>query len=290
MKRILSIQSHVAYGYVGNRAAVFPLQRMGYDVTAINTVQFSNHPGYGTWTGEIFSPTHIRNLVNGLRDLGILHKFDAVLSGYLGDAGVGEVVLETVAEIKKHNPACLWCCDPVMGDVGKGLFVKPDIPKLFQSSAVRLADIMTPNVFELEQLTSITITSLADAKKGCASLHAQGVKTVLVTSLLPTDTSVNMLASSSDGSAWHITTPYLPLNPMPSGTGDLVTAVFLGHLLNGHNIQSALEHTTAIIYHIIEKTGAATSRELLIIDHFQISGISGTEPQKLAFSARPALP
>ncbi|NBX66359.1 MAG: pyridoxal kinase PdxY [Proteobacteria bacterium] len=285
MKRILSIQSHVAHGYVGNRAAVFPLQRMGFDVTAINTVQFSNHPGYGSWTGDVFSETHIRNLINGLRALGVLYSFDAVLSGYLGDASLGNVILETVAEIKAHNPACLYCCDPVMGDVGRGLFVKPDIPALFRDKASRIADIMTPNLFELEQLTGTTILSLEEARKACVELHTAGVNTVLVTSLMhnagPSNT-VQMMTSSKKGDLYSITTPYLNLTPMPNGTGDLTTALYLGYILGGHSDQKALERTCHGIYSVLEAT---KGRELCIIENQDTLMLIEDDSRKPRFSA-----
>lgn len=285
MKRILSIQSHVAYGYVGNRAAVFPLQRLGFDVTVVNTVQFSNHPGYGRWTGEVFSADHIRSLVNGLRDLGVLHTFDAVLSGYLGDAQLGEIVLEAVSEIKKHKPACIYCCDPVMGDVGKGLFVKPDIPPLFRDDATPLADILTPNLFELEQLTGITIQSLEEARTACKQLHGKGVGTVMVTSLIhnttPTD-SIQMLASCVDGTSYVITTPYLPLTPMPNGTGDLTAALYLGHILGGNSPKTALERTADGVFGVLEAT---KDRELNIIENQNRLVFDSGNSEKPRFSA-----
>src|SRR5688572_24371027 len=125
MKKILSIQSHVAYGYVGNRAAVFPLQLLGYDVIAINTVQFSNHTGYGKWTGMVFEDRHIGDIVAGLEENGALDEVDAVLSGYLGDAALGGIVLDAVCRIRAHRPDMIYCCDPVMGDTGRGFFVRP---------------------------------------------------------------------------------------------------------------------------------------------------------------------
>lgn len=268
MKSILSIQSHVAFGYVGNRAAVFPLQCMGFDVSAVNTVQFSNHTGYGTWTGDVFSPDHIRAVIKGLRDLGVLYRFDAVLSGYLGDAALGEVMLETVADIRARNPACIYCCDPVMGDVGRGLFVRPNIPALFRDRIAPAASILTPNLFELEQLTGITVQNLEEARAACKALHAKGVGTVLVTSLMHQTTlegSIEMLASVKDGPAYRITTPRIDFDPMPNGTGDLTAALFLGHTLNGLPAGPALEQTAATIYNILENTARSGTRELAII-------------------------
>jgi pyridoxine kinase len=152
-KTILSIQSHVAYGYVGNRAAVFPLQRMGYDVIAINTVQFSNHTGYGEWRGDVFSPDHIQDILEGIDKRGV--KIDALLTGYLGDAAIGQTILNAI----DHFNIPLWLCDPVMGDVGRGFFVHKDIPDFFKEKAARRAAIMKPNQFELNALTGMTIAT-----------------------------------------------------------------------------------------------------------------------------------
>src|SRR3989338_1967688 len=127
---ILSIQSHVATGYVGNRAAVFPLQRLGCEVTFINTVQFSNHTGHGRWTGQIFSADHVQDVLNGLWQLGTMDTLDAVLSGYLGAAEIGNIILNTVAALKDKNPHLLYCCDPVIGDEGRGIYVKPDVAEI----------------------------------------------------------------------------------------------------------------------------------------------------------------
>lgn len=287
MKRILSIQSHVAYGYVGNRAAVFPLQCMGFDVSFINTVQFSNHPGYGKWTGEIFSPEHINSLISGLRNMGILYSFDAVLSGYLGSAGVGETVLEAVQDIKKHKPACLYCCDPVMGDAGRGLFVNPGIPPLFRDKVAPIANILTPNLFELEQLTGLTIHTLENAQTACNQLHDRGTETILVTSLLHKDTPtghIQMLASRKNQNSYVITKPYLNLTPMPNGTGDLTAALFTGCILAGHPLKEALEKTATAVFTVLKGT---KDRELNIIENKNIYGEMCSPDQKPGFLATP---
>ena len=137
---ILSIQSWVAYGHVGNASAVFPLQRLGAEVWAIHTVQFSNHTGYGAWRGQVLPATLIGDCVEGIAERGVLPGCDAVLTGYVGDAATGEAILGAVARVKAANPAALWCCDPVIGDVGRGVFVRPGIPEFFRDRALALAD------------------------------------------------------------------------------------------------------------------------------------------------------
>ncbi|MFC7543031.1 pyridoxal kinase [Siccirubricoccus deserti] len=116
---ILSIQSWVAYGHVGNASAVFPLQRLGAEVWAVNTVQFSNHPGHGGFRGQVFSGGLVRDCVQGIAERGVLPQCDAVLSGYIGEAGIGGAVVDAVRQVKSANPRALYCCDPVIGDAGR---------------------------------------------------------------------------------------------------------------------------------------------------------------------------
>lgn len=267
MKTVLTIQSHVAYGYVGNRAAVFPLQRLGIDAIAVNTVQFSNHTGYGAWTGQVFTAEHIAEVIDGIAARGALPRCDAVLSGYMGDVGLGQVIVETAARVKAANPKALYCCDPVMGDVGRGFFVRQGLPDFIKTHAVPAADLMTPNQFELEYLTDRSVATLDDALSATAALRARGPKLVLVTSLTRQEAagdSIEMLVDSTDG-AWLVATPRLPLDPAPNGSGDAVAALFLAHYLKGFDPAEALEQAAAAIYAIFEVTGRMETRELQLI-------------------------
>lgn len=264
---VLSIQSHVAYGYVGNRAAVFPLQRLGFDVWAINTVQFSNHTGYGAWTGEVFSPAHIRALVDGIEARGVLGQCDAVLTGYLGDAALGEAVLDAVARVRAANSGAIYCCDPVMGDIGRGMFVRAGIPEMLRDRIVPAADILTPNQYELEYLAGRRIATLDDALSAAAAVLARGPRTVLVTSLLRQDAAsgtIEMLAATRAGS-WLVATPKLDFAVAPNGSGDTVAALFLAHLLKRRSVADALEAAAAGIYAVMEETTRRGTRELALI-------------------------
>ncbi len=266
MKTILSIQSHVAYGYVGNRAAVFPLQRMGFDVIAINTVQFSNHTGYGDWTGEIFSSHHIKDILKGLEKRGVLENISGLLTGYLGDPAIGDIILET---LEKLPPATTWLCDPVMGDVGRGFFVKDGIPAFFLERALPKAAIITPNQFELEYLTGAPITTLNEARAACRKVHALGPDIILLTSLIDDETpdhEIRMLASHKDGRQYLVTTPRLPLTPAPNGAGDATAAIFLGHCLKGEPLDKTLGLTAASIFSVFETTLKAGTSELALIE------------------------
>lgn len=268
MKKILSIQSHVAYGYVGNRAAVFPLQLLGYDVIAVNTVQFSNHTGYGAWTGTVFEARHIAEIIDGLAERGVLEQVDAVLSGYLGDAGLGAVVLDAVRRVRAHKPDALYCCDPVMGDTGRGFFARPEIPPFFRDHALGAAHVLTPNQFEAQALTGVTITTRDDAVKACAALHDAGVHLAVITSLETTETpdgTIQMLAAHRDGRRWIVTTPRLDLDPMPNGAGDLTAALLTGHLLRGCAPDEALALTAGSVHKIFAETRRRGQRELALI-------------------------
>ena len=259
---VLSIQSHVVYGHAGNSAAVFPMQRLGREVWAINTVEFSNHTGYGSWRGQVLGPALAADLVRGLSELGLLRRCEAVLSGYLGSAGIGQVIADTVRQVRAENPRALYCCDPVMGDIGRGFYVSPDIPDIFKNDLCALADIITPNQFELEALTGINTGSIDNARRAINALHEKGTRVVLVTSYHEEDSSrtdssprINMLASDESG-IFRITTPMLPLGSNAAGTGDLTASVFLSRYLETSDIMRTLELCTASVYGILEKSFA----------------------------------
>ena len=262
---ILSIQSWVAYGHVGNASAMFPLQRLGAEVWAVNTVQFSNHTGYGSWKGTVFSGAQVADVIDGIEARGVLPTADAVLSGYMGDAGIGTTILDAVARVKAANPQALYCCDPVIGDVGRGVFVRPGIPEFMAAQAVPRADIVTPNQFELDRLTGRTSATLADAKAAIAALQATGPRTVLVTSLhteVTPDDAIDMLAAEG-GAFWLLRTPKLPLSV--NGAGDAIAALFLYHRLQSGNASAALEGAGSSIFGLLRRTAEAGSREILTV-------------------------
>ena len=262
---ILSIQSSVAYGHVGNSAAVFPLQRLGFDVWPVITVHFSNHTGYGQWRGPVLEAGQIADVVTGIEERGVLPNCTAVLSGYLGDVSLGEVVLDSVDRVRRANADAIYCCDPVMGDVGRGFFVRPGIPELMRDRAVPIADIITPNQFELEYLTGTTIGTLDEALSAAQAARAMGPELVLVTSLLRADApsdAIEMLAVDSQG-AWLVATPHLPLSV--NGAGDTTAALFLANRLLGHNRGEALGRTAAAIFAVMEETSRQGAREIRLV-------------------------
>ncbi len=262
---VLSIQSSVAYGHVGNSAAVFPLQRLGHEVWAVSTVHFSNHTGYGAWRGQLLDATDVREVIAGIDDRGALAGVDAVLSGYQGDPAVGAVVLEAVARVKWLNPAAVYCCDPVMGDVGRGMFVRPGIPEFMRDEVVACADVLTPNHFELDFLAGTRTTSMSEVLAAVDVVRDRGPRDLLVTSVLVDDTpadSLDVVAVSDDG-AWAVTTPLLPISP--SGCGDVTAALYLAHLATTGSPARAVSLTTSSVFAILEATLSAGTREIQLV-------------------------
>ncbi len=262
MPTVLSIQSWVACGNDGNTAALFPLQRLGCETWSLNTVAFSNHTGYGKWRGAAVPAQEIASLFEGIAELGFLPRCDAVLSGYLGEAEAGPVLLDIVGRVKEANPRALFACDPVMGDVGRGWYVLAGVPEFYRDHAIAMADIMTPNRFELEWLTGRPVTTLAEAGAAAAGLRERGPGIVLVTSLDLADDRIAVVAAGPDG-AWAVNTPRLPIEA--TGCGDAVAALFLGWLLRGKPLPEALATTIAAIYGVIEATMRSASGELALV-------------------------
>ena len=267
--RFLSLQSHVAYGYVGNRAATFPLQRLGHEVWAVNTVEFSNHTGYGAWKGRAASAAQVADIVQGIEALGELGRCDALLSGYVGDAALADTILDTARRVRAANAKAVWLCDPVLGDIDTGVYVKPGIDVFFRERAIPAADIVTPNHFELELLTGGKVGTLDEALKASRSLLAsgeQGPRLVLLTSLRrhDADDGIEMLAVSKDA-AWRIATPLIHFDIAPNGTGDMVAALFAAFWLERNDAADALGRATSAVYAVLEETRRLGERELQLV-------------------------
>jgi pyridoxine kinase len=262
--KVLSIQSSVAYGYVGNSAAVFPLQRLGHEVWPVFTVHFSNHTGYGEWRGPLLAPADVADVIAGIADRGALAEVDAVLSGYQGDPAMGAVILDAVAQVKAANPAAVYCCDPVMGDVGRGMFVRPGIPEFMRDQVVPRADVITPNHFELDFLSGRTTRTLDEVLAAVDVVRDTGPRDVLVTSVLAAEDAESIdVVAVSDAGAWAVTTPLLPISP--NGCGDVTAALYLAHLHTTGSPAAALGRTAASVYAVLEATLAAGTREIQLI-------------------------
>jgi pyridoxine kinase len=261
------VQSSVAYGHVGNAGAVFCLRRSGFDVWPVDTVAFSNHPGYGRHAGRVRPATEVREIIEGLRSIGALDRCGGVLSGYIGSADTGRVIHQAVRDLKAQRPSALWCCDPVMGDHGPGVYVPPDIVDFFRRIAVPAADILVPNSFELQLLTGLRTDSIHDAIAAAAELLRQGPRAVIVTSVIAgvraggRDT-ISSLAVTRQGS-WLVTTPRLPL--AAKGAGDALAALLFAHLLSQVSVANALAAAVSSVFAVIEATARASSEELCLV-------------------------
>jgi pyridoxine kinase len=262
MPTVLSLQSRVAYGHVGNAAAVFALQRLGIEAWALDTVAFSNHTGHGRWRGAAVPAAVVGDLFAGIAALGVLPQIDAILSGYLGDRATGPLLLDIVAQVRAANPNALFCCDPVIGDSETGSYVTDGIAEFFRDEALAQADIATPNRFELQYLTGAAIETIGEAAAAAERLRARGPSTVLLTSLDADPDRITMLAAGPDG-AWTVETPRLPITL--NGCGDVTAALFLAHRLRGAPLAAALSLTAAGIFAVIAATARLGRYELALV-------------------------
>ncbi len=265
--QVLSIQSSVAYGHAGNSSAVFPLQRLGVDTWPVNTVAFSNHTGYGVWRGAVFEAAQVADVITGVGERGVFPNLDAVLSGYQGSPEVAEVILDAVAKVKAANPDAVYCADPVIGDRGRGVYVRPGIAELMRDRIVPAADITTPNQFELELLTGAEVGTLEQLLSAVDVLRSRGPRIVLVTSvevLDPSDETISMVAVDDTG-AYVVTTPKLEMNVV-AGSGDATTSMFLGRLLqSGMDVPDALSKVASSIYGILDHTRRTGAGEMEVV-------------------------
>jgi len=167
-KRVLSIQSHVVVGHVGNKSATFPLQLLEWDVDVLNTVQFSNHTGYGRWGGMRMDAKHLQEVFDAMDQNGLLRQ-SHLLTGYIPGAEALQAVAGMVSRLREVNPQLVYILDPVLGDDGK-MYVPQEVIPIYKSM-LPLADCATPNHFEAEVLTGIKIISLETLKQALNAFH-----------------------------------------------------------------------------------------------------------------------
>ncbi len=262
---LISIQSHVAYGHVGNSAAVFALQRLGCEVWPVHTVQFSNHTGYGTWKGEVFAAARIGEVIDGIADLGVLGACDGVLSGYIGAVETGEAILKAVGKVKAANPHASYCCDPVIGNRARGEFVRAGIAEFMRERALPAAGVVTPNHFELDRLVERETRDLAAILSAVDDIHACGPRAVLVTSVLSDATPADSLdVIASDGSARYLVRTPLLATPA-NGAGDLIAALFFLHCLRSGSVADALAAATSSVFGLLRRTRDAGASETILV-------------------------
>jgi len=273
---VISIQSQVAYGHVGNSAAVFPMQMHGIDVIAVPTTLLSNRPGYPSLRGRVLEASLVADLLLGIEERGAVENAQMILSGYLGSAEIAGVVADFIARAKARNPALRYCCDPVLGDRDRGLFVHADIPPLVRDRLCPLADIITPNHFEFEFLCGAKTAMIDNAATidqviaQATVLGARGPSTIVMTSAELADTpdkEIETLAIEASR-AFRVRTPKLPISP--SGTGDLFASLFVSARVRGADTPDALGHAASAIFAVLERTALRGTEEMRIVESAEL--------------------
>jgi pyridoxine kinase len=257
-RAVIVISSHVARGSVGNRAAVFALETLGFPVWAVPTVILPWHPGHGRATRIVPDPAEFAALLRDLERSPWLGEVAAVLSGYLGDAAQAEAVASLVAAVRAKNRNARYVCDPVIGDAA-GLYVPEATAVAVRERLIPIADIATPNLFELGWLSG---TRPTDAGEAMAAALDLGPPIMLVTSTpAPAAGSIgNLLLTRSQA----LLAEHRIIERPPNGLGDLTAAVFLARLLGGHNEAKALQTTTAAVFEILARTAKRGADELTL--------------------------
>lgn len=248
--RILSIQSHVVSGYVGNKSAVFPLQLLGFEVDAINSVQLSNHSGYKVFKGQVLNDKDLEELINGLVQNN-LDNYTHLLTGYVGSASFLKKIAEVIRILKHKNPNLIYVCDPVMGDNGK-MYVPEALKEIYREEIVPLADIVVPNQFELELLSNIEINTMSELQDAITVLHKIGPQTVAVSSTEINDKLTAIISTNKENKLIKINIPKIPASF--TGSGDLFAALFLAHTYLQNDMKTALEKTVNSLYSVLLKT------------------------------------
>lgn len=243
---VLSIQSEVVYGHVGQGAARFALQRLGHEVWAVPSVQLSSHAGRPAVAGEPVPADLMARLIGGLEAGGWLGQCDGVLSGYLGQADQASVVADAVRAVRRANPAAIYCLDPVFGDAGRA-YAGRGVAEAMARHLLPLADIVTPNAFELASLSSVPVRDLGEALAAARRL----ARPVVLATSVPDGGRIGTLAVTAR-EAWFASTPQL--EGVPHGAGDLLAALFVGHRLKGLPVKEALSRAAAPVFHLLRQS------------------------------------
>ena len=259
---VLALNSQVVFGHVGNSAAQFALQRLGFEVWAVPTVVLSNHPAHGSHRGRATEPADFAALIEGLADLGALGRCDGVCSGYLGEASLADVVAGAARRVRAANPSATYLCDPVLGDAARGAYVPDSVREAVVGRLVPSADILTPNAFELGAIAGAPVHSLADALGAARMVIDRGPRIVVGTSLEVSGDTVATLAVSA-GEAFAVRTPRL--DGQFYGAGDLLAALFLGHTLAGAGVAESLSSAVSSVFGVIAASAPSSGGELALV-------------------------
>lgn len=259
---IISIQSQVVHGHVGNSAAVLPMQAHGLNVAAVPTTLLSNHPGFETMRGRVLEPELVGDLLRGVEERGLVETSRYIVSGYLGSRANGAVVADFVKRARRRNPDIIYVCDPVMGDAHLGIFVDDQVVECLCDDLVPLADLLTPNQFEVGLIAGGLPSTWRALEAAVVKIQAQHGARVVVTGCTLADTTGGLLENIvfEGKSCTRLSSPRLPM--VPVGTGDLFTGLLTSGLARDLTLIEATRRAAAIIVEILERTMAEGEREM----------------------------
>jgi pyridoxine kinase len=281
--RVLSLQSHVVSGYVGNKAASLPMQVLGIEVDMLSSCMFSNHTGYQNGArGPRTSEKEIVDVIDGLESNGLLSAISHLLTGYAGREEVLMAAVRLIERVKAARPATatpfVYVLDPVMGDNGR-LYVEKSLIQVYRDRMLPLATVLTPNCYELSLLADVPqIRSEAEALAACRQLHNQaGIPTIIVTGTSFDDRPgvISMLISTNDGEAFAVDTERLDM--LFTGSGDLCCALILAWSIRcPDDLRMACQQAMSTVSAVLRRTadlgpnpGACAMPELKLVQSIQ---------------------
>ena len=265
MYSVISIQSQVVYGHVGNSAAVFPMQSKGINVLAVPTTLLSNHPHYPTMRGKILEHKLVEDLLLGIEERGLIEKTETLVTGFLGSIEIANVVDEFISLAQKRNPHMIYVCDPVMGDDDLGVFVDENLLSIFSNKLIPKATIITPNQFELELITGRSARNIEDLQNAAERLINQTTKSIVVTGCILKDSEDGYVETIVCENSKVHRIPIKKLPVRPCGTGDLFTALMISHLSQGKNLILACEAAVSEVFKTLEQTLLHESNEMRLL-------------------------
>jgi pyridoxine kinase len=261
---VISIQSQVVHGHVGNSAAAYAIQAEGVNVAAVPTTLLSNHPRYPSLHGRVLETELVADLLTGVEERGLVDEAAVLATGYLGSPGNAGVIADFVERARTRNPELVYLCDPVIGDDGR-VYVADGILDVVRHRLLPAADLITPNQFELELLASATVADAPGLRTACAALAVKKPINVVATGCTLADTAHGQVETilCADGQLSRFATPRLPIRPY--GTGDLLSGLIAAHLAKGEPIEAAVQLAVGTVFAVLVRTQAAGTAEMRLV-------------------------
>jgi pyridoxine kinase len=274
-KKTIIIHSKVSYGYVGSNTTSFVLQSAGHDVITVPTVLYSNHLGYATVGGGAVPSSLFESILEGILKLSVEQEIDAIITGYIGNTELVQITAAFIKKLKKLNPEIFFVCDPVMGDIVPGLYVPTDVPQAIIEQLIPLADLITPNQFEFQQITGKPAVHIDEMAQQLNQLVNTLPKQVVITGCYLSTTEKNMLdiCVAETNTLYLFNSPKIPVNP--PGTGELFTAHLLLSMFEGADLRSAASSSATILSTVLLKMHEESRREFDLSDLLFSLSITG---------------